>query len=143
MGRSFVGQILVGPERLDEGQIPPVLETMKKIRDAVKDLYTRDSFSREHPDFKEGGRLFAIRWRDFEDYDWIASLNDEEIESFLREFVRTWNEEPYNDMFSRPWDGRKILVCGDYTYGDSPEGGGYDSLLQADMFGIIELFGIS
>lgn len=142
MGKAFVGHILVGPETIAESQIAPVLEAAKNIRDGVKALIAREEFSREHPDFKEGGRLFAVRWRDFEDYDWIAECSDKEIEEFLYEFVRTWNEQPYTDMVSRLHNGKKILVCGDWSWGDTPEGGGYDSINQADMFGILDLFGI-
>ena len=70
----------------------------------------------------------------------VESLADE-----VRTFVSRWNKGSVRDMASRedPQDpGRKVVVAGDLSWGDEPDGAGYQLLKKAFGLTIAQLLGV-
>lgn len=77
--------------------------------------------------------------------DYTQHLTDLDIPAFVAEFIEGWNLCDYRDMGSRldPDDeSQQLLVAGELSYGDEPEGGGYLLLKDAFKLGIAETLGV-
>ena len=63
-----------------------------------------------------------------------------------REFAAGWNDGCFRDMTCRTDPeraGRKIVVAGELSWGDEPDGGGYQMLKKAFGLGIAQQLGVS
>jgi len=78
-------------------------------------------------------------------YDSLVTIANTGVEQFLSDFADWWNSGSARDTAWRldPDDRkRKILVCGDTSHGDSPDGEGYNFMRSAYWYGIPQRVGI-
>jgi hypothetical protein len=64
----------------------------------------------------------------------------------VQEFAESWNNSSFRDLAFRidpKKPGRKVVVAGDMSWGDEPDGLGYQMLKKAFGLGIAQSFGIS
>ena len=64
----------------------------------------------------------------------------------VREFAAGWNDGCFRDMTCRmdpERAGRKVVVAGELSWGDEPDGGGYQMLKKAFGLGIAQQLGVS
>lgn len=64
----------------------------------------------------------------------------------VREFAANWNKSDFRDMSFRddPREkGRKVVVAGELSWGDEPDGRGYQMLKKAFGLGIAQRLGVS
>lgn len=78
-------------------------------------------------------------------YDGLCTLAETDEEKFVANFARWWNTGSARDTSWRfdPDDRkRKILVCGDTSGGDSPDGEGYNLMRSAYWYELPQRVGI-
>lgn len=131
MGQDLISFILVGPTKLNANKHKAAV---KRINDCLKDpdFYGDDSISPDcsHNDFVE---IFNSKYHGGA----VELVND---------FVAVW-ENGARDTNDRLVDSsddhsKKIVVAGDSSYGDEPDGFGYQAIKWAVMFDIHSLFQI-
>jgi hypothetical protein len=69
----------------------------------------------------------------------------QDLASVVRGFVDGWNDGCFRDLSSRPDPDkprRKIVVAGELSWGDEPEGAGYQMLKKAFALGIARRLGV-
>ena len=145
MGADLILMISRGPKRLDVGKKAQAVEEAKRRLRVIQtflglgDDDARISFQEENAsvfaDIESAGR-------EPEDY---ACNGEEAIEKFAQETVSgllyAWVGN-YRDSCSRDFADYRIFACGDTTWGDTPSGGAYEALQDADALGISTIFDI-
>ena len=69
----------------------------------------------------------------------------EDLAKIVQGFVDDWNKPHYRDMASRPDPddrNRKVVVAGELSWGDEPDGAGYQLLKRAFGLGIAQSLGV-
>ena len=75
----------------------------------------------------------------------LAGLKPAEV---LNCFLDVWNNTPFRDTTSRLFRpgnrGKwyKIVVAGDMSWGDDPDGAGYQTINEARLLGLFPLLGV-
>jgi hypothetical protein len=75
----------------------------------------------------------------------VFSATPEELAKIVKGFVDDWNKPHYRDMASRPDPddrNRKVVLAGELSWGDEPEGAGYQLLKRAFGLGIAQSLGV-
>jgi len=75
----------------------------------------------------------------------VFSATPEELARIVQGFVDDWNKPYYRDMASRPDPddrNRKVVVAGELSWGDEPDGAGYQLLKRAFGLGIAQSLGV-
>lgn len=128
MGADLCGYILVGPRKLNKKKVAAAIEHLKetiKLAKQAHDLSLDNSvpvnqiillkqrLSRVGPQASNGEVLEEAE--EVLDVDPLTTVS---------EFQNMWDNAPYRDMMTRSLPGdkkRKILVCGERTWGDGPD----------------------
>lgn len=83
---------------------------------------------------------------DSDDYRFMLGLDPEKV---VDELFQLWSGKDLpsdvNTRTYRPWSSavtHKILVAGDSSWGDAPDGEGYRICQQSSCFGLFDLYGI-
>jgi hypothetical protein len=132
MGSELCGYIMCGPRKLDPAKIEAAIEETaellvlinKVLNDEVNDEAMKELQKIIHVD-----PLDAIL-----ELDKFRHANAKVL---VYSFVRVWECEPYTDVMSRSFPGddtKKIVVCGDSTYGDGPEEDSAWGITERSMF---------
>ena len=146
MGADLCVFILVGPSKIDEkllnremalAQVRPILESVKKWAVYIRALEAVDNTDNLPPVEPEGVDE-AIK----EDFDHYSALLDIDPEEAVTDFFFLWNQCYYRDASCRMFGDRQILVAGDSSWGDAPEGDGYRICKQSELLGLFSLFDI-
>ncbi len=91
-------------------------------------------------------RSITITDNDLWNIEAVSSFSEEGIDRTINDLIKIWNEgSGCRDMTWRDVPGKKNLkgvVCGELTWGDEPEGWGYQTMKKAQQLGILEVFGI-
>ena len=73
----------------------------------------------------------------------MPCLTGKEINKTLVQLVDLWNAKDYaRDLNARVWKNRRILVAGEMSWGDEPEGKAYQILKRARAMGLLAALGI-
>jgi hypothetical protein len=151
MGADLCGYILIGPMKLDRKKVKAAIkeltETIKILKTAFE---TKEDFGFSCE--RRGQAVKALKKRlpsldpkatymDLvNDYEQLADMDPKKT---VMDFVAMWEKGGYRDMMDRRFPGddkRKILVCGERTWGDGPEP---DSAWGITMtVGLMDLFDI-
>lgn len=81
----------------------------------------------------------------FKDNGFLVEMIEEDVEKLVKNFVEWWRTCEGRDTAGRslPSDkNQKIVVCGEMSWGDSPEGYGYTTMNRAYWYEIPERLGI-
>jgi len=152
MGADLIMYICVGPKRIKLSEA----RRRKVVRDVV--IHRRKVLERACRDLAKTRRLSEERLQQCPDYEdvLIAFLRDEcngeeilpdltgkEINKTLVQLVDLWNAKDYaRDLNARVWKNRRIVVAGEMSWGDEPEGYGYQLLKRAQAMGLLAALGI-
>jgi hypothetical protein len=133
MGADLITQIVVGPEKLRV----PAKKRKTLLAAAQKKLAACEAWRPSQP-FPKG---FADQY----EVDAVADLNPEPV---LTDLLALWNDEDVpRDVNSRVVTlGKKkyrVLVCGGTSWGDSPEGLGYQTLEESRRLGYLDALEIT
>ena len=76
----------------------------------------------------------------------IVGMDTAAIRELIGEFVEFWNDPPFRDTtfryFGTGKDIRKIVIAGEMSWGDEPDGEGFQLMKKASLCGLIELLDI-
>lgn len=101
---------------------------------------------RSHPDYRGLIRRVLADCEHEAESEYVFDVSPEAIASEVRGFVAGWNKGGFGDMAARPdpaRPGRKVVVAGQMSHGDEPDGQGYQLLKKAFGLGIAQLLGVS
>lgn len=134
MGADLITTIVVGPEKV---QLTPAKR--KKVLEAAK--------QRVKACAKWSGGPLPEGMMDEMDVESLADLKAKDISKVLNDVLSLWNGKvSFRDTNSRTFKqgGKvgKVLVAGDMSWGDSPDGEGYRILREAELLGILDPIGL-
>jgi len=135
MGAEQVGYIVKGPRKISESRIRAAVCACRRLRRKLLKLCAGidDSYTRTEVVAEKVGEYF--------DPEEIP----ENPESVIRDFVAWWHHIEGRDTCSRsdPDDSRQVLVyAGEMSWGDEPQGYGFQKLKQAFGWGFAEALGV-
>lgn len=141
MGADLIGFFLKGPNMLDR----------EKVQDAIK----RAERAKRYADLALND---FVAFDSAEPLEWLTDLGveafrNEEVdiedpEQFVYEFIEFWEATWGSGVRDIAWridpdDSKQILVfAGERSWGDEPDGYGYQMFKKAELCGVLEPFGI-
>lgn len=146
MGASLIVTICKGPAVLDVDKRQQAIEQVKKVQDALRHLQeVQDGDEDIDPVVQRDEDLTRLSDYGFEFYpEELSALVEADAENVVQDLYDTWHGR-FRDSASRsdPDDANlKIVVAGDSTWGDSPDGAAYASLIAAEKFGLFPIYNI-
>ena len=143
MGSCFVGYMFVGPIVItDTARLAGIehLAKYKKMFLAHKEVCEKNDEWDLPPGFPE--ELAAKEDQYCMDGDEIFDLwTSVEPERMVEEIVAAW--EKGNNTMSRDVGDKKVVVCGDHTWGGEPDFWEYRAFREADILGLLDVMGIA
>lgn len=135
MGADLLGMLVKGPREI--GSLEAKKERFLKRLDATKE-WVKDF----QDDVVRDGPSWVVCVDPEFDGDTILEMDpeimwEETLELWRRGQARDcfWRQDPQNPKM-------KIMFCGEPSWGDPPEGHGYQTLRRAEMVGLLEILGI-
>lgn len=144
--------VLLGKKGVpDPRKSPVVAKRSVTLRLAIQDKPGLPTFNsieqlRSHPDYRSliQGVLNDCDHDVEAQYVFDGTL--EGLAKEVREFVSGWNDGCFRDLAYRDdpdKSRRKVVVAGELSWGDEPDGRGYQMLKKAFGLGIAQLLGVS
>ena len=152
MGADLIGFHLVGPVKVDRKLKKRAIQQVNGMSRATIELFDRHSPSYEDPTSEELERLIKGRYfqhlRGFQEwvyFDDVRFIKD--TKKFVEGFMDFWDSPSFRDSTYRTYGkGKsqvKIVFAGEMSWGDEPQGLGYEILRMAGMSGLLDIFGIT
>lgn len=157
MGADLIVFLSKGPRKFTKRSIEKATKRAKDLQSKARKLKTlvdRENWE-EHleeirklfntPDFSSLQQQKGIDAESLRDYDYLDDLIKENVPKLIKEYVDWWYSCSGRDTAGRsdPDDkNKKIVVCGDMSWGDAPTGYGYTLMSKAECFNIPENLGI-
>ena len=117
---------------IDEGTPPLTFASLEELR--------------SYPTYRNMVQaVLTDSWHEVES-KYVFARTLEDLAREVRQFAEFWNEGSARDLSSRPdpdHPQRKVVVAGDMSWGDEPDGCGYQNLKWAFGLGIAGHLGIS
>jgi len=137
MGAELIGYMLYGPREISDGQKDLAYSRALKTSNLIK-------FWLEYEGDKPDG-LDHLEQDESWEVEYFADLSFDDAKKTVDTFIEFWNN-PYSlgfyDVITRIIENYRVVFAGDSTWGDEPNGGGYDLINEARMLGILEPLGI-
>lgn len=144
-------QVLLGEEDVPEPRKSPV-EAKRSItvRLPVAEGGPTPGFTsleeiRSHPEYRDlVQRVLADCGHEVES-DHVFAGTPQDLAREIHEFVAGWNDGSFRDLSFRDdpeKPSRKVVVAGERSCGDEPDGSGYQMLKKAFALGIAQLLGV-
>jgi hypothetical protein len=141
-------KILVGPVKLSKNKKlrAKALRQAQMIIDGVNRWEELDS-DRSKKDKVIVRLMDRYGSRDYEDWTFLRGVDPKQA---LDDLFELWHGTKFGDVNWRSYTGQpplpyfklRIMVAGDSTWGDDPNGPGYLVCLQAQYLGLFALYGI-
>ena len=135
MGQEQIGFLVKGPAKISAGSINVAVRACKRMRQSL------------HADAGDGAnvgeRCYAAQSATGHYFD--PEDIPQDPEATIREFVDWWHAIASCDTCERqdPDDARqKLVYAGDMSWGDDPDGHGYQMLKRAFAWGFAEALGV-
>jgi len=145
-------QVLLGKKDVSEPRKNPV-EAKRSItlRLAVEEKAPIPSFTspeevRSHPEYHSLVQSVLADCGHEVESEHVFASTPEELAKVVQEFATGWNDGHFRDLAFRidpEKPGRKVVVAGELSWGDEPDGRGYQMLKKAFGLGIAQLLGVS
>lgn len=147
MGADLIGCLLKGPYELPEEKRAEAIlcakATMLILRQAAQDYAAEKPFAAEAAELLEEYQIDPDY--ELDGYD----VDDKSIEfmatTAVEDLYNVWNKNNARDMHCRtdPDDMNQLLFfCGDMSWGDSPQGYAYETIIEAGKLGLLKFFNI-
>lgn len=145
-------QVLLGKKEVQDPRKGPVTAKCSiTLRFAVEERAPTPSFAspdelRSHPEYRNLVQLVLADCGHEVESDHVFAGTPEELAKEIQEFVAGWNDGCFRDLAFRidpEKPGRKVVVAGELSWGDEPDGRGYQMLKRAFGLGIAQLLGVS
>jgi hypothetical protein len=101
---------------------------------------------RAHPKYQDLVRRVLADSDHAVEAGYVFAGTPEELAKAVQEFVAGWNDGHFRDLAFRidpEKPGRKVVVAGELSWGDEPDGRGYQMLKKAFGLGIAQRLGVS
>ena len=145
-------RVLLGEKDVpDPRQVPIDAKRRVTLHVAIEGKQPLLTFSsveelRAHPTYRNMVQaVLAESWHEVES-KYVFASTPEELAKEVREFVDFWNDGCARDLACRPdpeHPGRKVVVAGELSWGDEPDGFGYQTLKRAFGLGIAQALGVT
>lgn len=145
MGADQIGFLVIGPQKLDKSKIDEAVEEAVKIGLIVKNLI--DEYDKENneeaveklwEELKATGiDLCSDEPHDYEKFSYDSNKVKKEAEDFIDNWPMFGRDTAY-----RLYKDKVIVYAGEMSWGDEPNGYGYEALKYACDCGWFEIFGI-
>lgn len=141
MSSHLSSMIVVGPLKLklNKAMVAKVIKVAQQVQESFRKALEGE------PDRNDSDQAHAHD--EYLSRDELEDLIAIKPESALKDLVAVWNyaEEPDVNARDARIKGTKfrIVVAGDTSYGDEPQGDGYRVLLAAERLGMFPLLGLS
>ncbi len=152
MGADLITFVCVGPKNLTlsaarrRNVVQHAMNRRKRVLEtACRDLAKTRKLSpeqlRQTADFEDALEDFLRNECDGEEI--LVNVTPKDVREPLERLINLWNgDERPHDLVYRLWKNRRIVVAGDMSWGDEPEGYGYQLLKQAQTMGLLDALGI-
>ena len=140
MGADLCAFIQIGPDQVtDEDKVLAAIEHAREVcdiaREVVAELDSSDADLDEQDLPDELGHIANASD--------VFQIVDIDCEKTVRDFVEFWNTCQARDTtFRYHTAGTKIVVSGERTWGDEPDGVGYQRIKMAHLLGFLSVLGI-
>lgn len=154
MGADFISYCVFGPKKLSTSKT-----VLKKAEKVVKEYValaceldelvkrgcdsSQGRLERDEADEEVRSLMDKHGIECVEDVRWACNYRSTPTQ-FLDEFFDVWNNYS-RDSAGRDVPGRpkqKVWYAGDMSWGDEPDGYGYQTMKKADMCGLLPIFGL-
>jgi hypothetical protein len=152
MGADLITFICVGPKKLTLSEtrrrnvVQHAMNRRKRVletacRDLAKTRKLSPEEMRQADDFEDALEDFLRNECDGEEI--LVNVTPKDVRTTLVQLVDLWNgDERPRDLAYRLWKNRRIVVAGDMSWGDEPEGYGFQLLKRAQTMGLLDALGI-
>jgi hypothetical protein len=149
---AAVEQMLLGKKEVRDPRKGTVTAKCSiTLRFAVEERAPTPSFAsqdelRSHPEYRGLVQLVLADCGHEVESDHVFAGTPEELAKEIQEFVAGWNDGGFRDLAFRidpEKPGRKVVVAGELSWGDEPDGRGYQMLKKAFGLGIAQSLGVS
>ena len=122
MGADLISYIVIVPKKLDESRKEAAVKQIERLL--------------ADPEFQTA---------QYEDHEDLVSAFEGPAKDLVDNLfeICTSGARDVNDRYVSNEDQRKILVAGELSWGDEPDGFGYQTLKWASIFGLFPLFDIT
>jgi hypothetical protein len=150
MGADLCSYIVVGPLKIEfteelqdkvRAHAAKLVSLMRGIQAKIETgtpLTEEEEQASEYYEFTQFGDDYAIE----EIESMLEYLDEEKMLEACKDLCKDW-PFCYRDTNYREYEGKIILTAGEMTWGDEPEGTGYQTLKQMDKIGLLKLCGIN
>lgn len=148
MGADLIGYMCIGPKRITAAQKKAATKRAWEIFQALRAWYGDDDGEGKRQEILDGLELGGIdetyQLESLEFHRANFTVADRiHIEATVAEIVQFWNDPDSFDSVCRDIsDTEKVVFCGEMSWGDEPEGHGYQLLKMAHVLEILEQLGI-
>jgi hypothetical protein len=145
-------QVLLGKKEVPDPRKGPVAAKCSiTLRFAVEEKAQTPNFSsveelRSHPEYRGLVQGILADCDHEVESDQVFAGTPEELAKAVQEFAAGWNDGHFRDLTFRidpERPGRKVVVAGELSWGDEPDGLGYQMLKKAFGLGIAQRLGVS
>jgi Sec-independent protein translocase protein TatA len=154
MGMDLIVHILIGPTKItNKRDIARAVKQVKKCVDAAsmaEDFLTEGREEEIDKDPKKEWLLFVLKEEQYDSYQeagtCIESMANSDPKQVVQEFVDWWNSDGARDTVSRQFPNdrkKKIVVCGESSYGGTPEGDGFRIVRESWWYNLPLLLGVT
>lgn len=148
MGADLVGYMVIGKKEITDEMKQAAIAKLGRLCGVAKALMLEVDegtdigdveLPKDVPDFWT--EEFEVYGADF--LEEFSELSDEDIVKRVEEAIDFLDDPAYRDCASRNIsDDEFVLFCGEMTWGDEPEGGGYQLIKGIHKMGIEEELGL-
>jgi Sec-independent protein translocase protein TatA len=153
MSECLVVAVLVGPRRLRKADSKYAVKQARKVIEEAKALLAKmeanSAFDVAKKDLKKSYIQFLMSHEQYsrlsEARNCIETLAEMNPSTVVEDFENWWNAAAAKDTVWRlsPSNRReKVVVCGESSYGDSPDGIGWTHIRYAEWLNLFPFFGI-
>ena len=145
-------QVLLGKKEVQDPRKGPVTAKCSiTLHFTVEERAPTPSFAspdelRSHPEYRSLVQLVLADCGHEVESGHVFAGTPQELAKEIQEFVAGWNDGSFRDLAFR-YDpekpGRKVVVAGELSWGDEPDGRGYQMLKKAFGLGIAQRLGVS
>ena len=144
--------VLLGKKDVPEPRKGPVeAKCSITLRFAVEERapiprFTSPEELRSHPEYRSLVQSVLADCGHEVESDHVFAGTPQDLAKEIQEFVAGWNDGCFRDLAFRDdpeKPGRKVVVAGELSWGDEPDGCGYQMLKKAFGLGIAQRLGVS
>ena len=158
MGADLLGFMVRGPKTLNIALVEPAVEDLTSRKAVLEIAYTsfRDAAdaAAQHDDGEDPlmeelydllERLFPefeVSFFGMEHMDAIETIIAMSAIELVDNLLYLWATGSARDCTYRDFEEQRVMFCGEMSWGDEPDGHGYETLKHAQQLGLLGALGI-